>query len=129
MTDQSAKSRLSRAFSIIPKPKSVIASMMRATSRIPFIDDVLAMYYCAVDPNTPRKIRIVIGGTLLYLVMPLDIIPDFLALVGYTDDISALMILLKFVSSHVTDAHREHAKKSLASMRHEPTTAEKEITA
>lgn len=129
MTDQPVKSRLSRAFSILPKPKSVISSMMRATSRIPFIDDVLAMYYCAVDPNTPRKIRIVIGGTLLYLVMPLDIIPDFLALVGYTDDISALMILLKFVSSHVTESHREHAKKSLESMRQEPEATEKAKTA
>jgi uncharacterized membrane protein YkvA (DUF1232 family) len=81
------------------------------------MDDVLAMYYCAVDTNTPRKVRIVIGATLLYLVMPLDFIPDFLAMVGYTDDITALMVLVRLVSSHVTDAHRERARESLASMK------------
>lgn len=97
--------------------------MKRATSRVPFMDDVLAMYYCAVDPATPRKIRVVIGATLLYLVMPLDIVPDLLAIVGYTDDVTALMVLVRLVSSHVTDKHREKAKASLEALRDDPKPA------
>jgi uncharacterized membrane protein YkvA (DUF1232 family) len=81
------------------------------------MDDVLSMYYCASDKKTPSKVRIAIGATLLYLVMPLDIIPDFLAVIGYTDDVTALMVILKLVSSHVTADHRQKATATLASFR------------
>lgn len=111
------KSQIVSFASFLPSAERVAKSMKRATSRIPFMDDVLAMYYCAVDPKTPAKIRIVIGATLLYLVMPIDAIPDFLALVGYTDDITALMVLVKLVSSHVTESHKQKARSRLGSLR------------
>lgn len=113
------KSRIISFAPFLPSAERVAKAMKRATSRIPFMDDVLAMYYCAIDPKTPAKIRLVIGATLLYLVMPIDAIPDFLALVGYTDDITALMVLLKLVSSHVTDAHRQKAQSRLGTLRGE----------
>lgn len=111
------KDRLSGIARLLPKVETITKAMKRATSRIPFVDDVLAMYYCAVDPSTPKKIRIVIGATLLYLVMPLDVIPDFLMLVGYTDDVTALMVAMRLVSSHVTEAHRLKARTRLEAMR------------
>jgi uncharacterized membrane protein YkvA (DUF1232 family) len=83
------------------------------------MDDVLAMYFCAADKKTPSKVRIAIGATLLYLVMPLDVIPDFLAVIGFTDDVTALMVVLKFVSSHVTDDHRTKSAAALSSLRGE----------
>lgn len=113
------KSRIISFASFLPSAEKVSKAMKRATSRIPFMDDVLAMYYCAIDPKTPAKIKLVIRATLLYLVMPIDAIPDFLAVVGYTDDITALMVLLKLVSSHVTDAHRQKAQSRLGSLRGE----------
>lgn len=113
----SIKTRVAQALSLLPRASTVAKAMKRATSRVPFIDDVLAMYYCAVDPATPKKIRVMIGGTLLYLVMPIDLIPDFLVILGYTDDVTALMVMLRLVSSHVTDAHREKAKAALETMR------------
>lgn len=113
------KKRIVSFTSFLPSSERIAKAMKRATSRIPFVDDVLAMYYCAIDPKTPAKIRLVIGATLLYLVMPIDAIPDFLALVGYTDDITALMVLVKLVSSHVTDAHRQKAQGRLGALRGE----------
>ena len=110
------KSRLRSAFGFLPGADTVIRSVKKATSRVPFMDDVLAMYYCAIDPATPGKIRVVIGATLLYLVMPLDFIPDFLVFVGYGDDVTALMVLVKMVSSHVNDGHRKRAKAKLAEL-------------
>lgn len=114
------KSRIASATSLLPSADSVAKAMKRATGRMPFMDDVLAMYYCAADKKTPSKVRIGIGATLLYLVLPLDVIPDFLAVIGYTDDVTALMVVLKLVSSHVTDDHRQKAAASLASLRGEP---------
>jgi uncharacterized membrane protein YkvA (DUF1232 family) len=113
------KKRLASFVSFIPSAERIAKAMKRATSRIPFMDDVLALYYCAIDPKTPAKIRIVIGATLLYLVMPLDIIPDFLAIIGYTDDITALMIVIKLVSSHVTQVHKDRARDRLGLLRSE----------
>ncbi|MBY3433123.1 DUF1232 domain-containing protein [Rhizobium laguerreae] len=60
-----------------------------------------------------------IGAILLYLVMPLDVIPAFLAVIGYTGDVTVLMVVLKFVSSHVTDDHRQQASAAMASLRGE----------
>jgi uncharacterized membrane protein YkvA (DUF1232 family) len=117
--DSKFRSRIVSATSLLPSAEMIAKAMRRATSRIPFVDDVLSMYYCAIDPKTPAKIRIVIAATLLYLVMPLDIIPDFLALIGYTDDATALMVLVKLVSSQVTHAHRQKAKVRLSSIRGE----------
>lgn len=113
------KNRIASATSLLPSPDRVVKAMKRATSRIPFMDDVLAMYYCAADKKTPSKVRIAIGATLLYLVMPLDVIPDFLAVIGYTDDVTALMVVLKLVSSQVTADHRQKAAAALASLRGE----------
>ncbi|MDW9478726.1 DUF1232 domain-containing protein [Sinorhizobium meliloti] len=107
------RSRITSSAALLPSAERVARTIKRATSRIPFIDDVLAMYYCAIDPKTPVKVRVVIGATLLYLVMPVDAIPDFLAMVGYSDDITALMVLVKLVSAHVTDTHRQKAQSRL----------------
>lgn len=114
--------RVSKVLSLLPKPTTVLRAMKKASSRVPFMDDVLAMYYCAVDPATPKKVRVMIGGTLLYLVMPLDMIPDFLMMLGYTDDVTALMVLARLVSSHVTDSHREKARAVINGLRDEPAS-------
>lgn len=113
------KSRIASATSLLPSADRVAKAMKRATSRIPFMDDVLAMYYCAADKKTPSKVRIAIGATILYLVMPLDVIPDFLAVIGFTDDVTALMVVLKLVSSHVNDDHRKKSASALSSLRGE----------
>ncbi|QMU28468.1 YkvA family protein [Adhaeribacter radiodurans] len=41
-------------------------------------------------------------ATLLYLVMPLDIIPDFLPLIGYTDDLSVIAWFVTTFQSEIT---------------------------
>lgn len=122
------KSRIISMVSLLPSTKTVVRAMKRATSRIPFIDDVLAMYYCAIDPKTPTKIRIVIGAALLYLVSPFDIIPDFLPIIGYADDVTTLMAAFRLVSSHVTDAHRQKARSRLDEMQDAPQAEKEQAT-
>ncbi|HUD50744.1 YkvA family protein, partial [Parvibaculum sp.] len=45
--------------------------------------------------------------------LPTDIIPDFIAGLGFTDDASVLMAAIGLVSSHLKPAHREAARKAL----------------
>lgn len=82
-------------------------------SRIPFSEDVAAAYYCALDPQTPSKVRGILLAALAYFILPLDTIPDFLVGFGLTDDITVLTVAFTAISGHITDAHRAAAKKAL----------------
>ncbi|MEM9278237.1 MAG: YkvA family protein [Pseudomonadota bacterium] len=81
--------------------------------RIPFMDDVVAAYYCALDPETPTKVRGTLFAALAYFVLPVDSIPDFLAGFGLTDDITVLTVALSIVSGHLKESHREAARRFL----------------
>lgn len=69
--------------------------LMETAARIPFIDEVAAAYYCALDPQTPHKVRGILLAALAYFILPLDVIPDFLIGFGLTDDITVLMAALQ----------------------------------
>jgi uncharacterized membrane protein YkvA (DUF1232 family) len=58
----------------------------RVARRLPFAEELLAAYFCAVDRRTPLHVKAVLMGALAYFVMPTDLIPDFVAGLGYTDD-------------------------------------------
>jgi len=81
--------------------------------RIPFAEDVAAAYFCATDSKTPLKVRGTLFAALAYFILPLDTIPDILAFIGMGDDIAVLTAAITLVSSHITDEHREKARKSL----------------
>ncbi len=77
------------------------------------MDEVIAGYFCALDPNTPMKVRGVLLAALAYFVLPLDSIPDFLLGFGFTDDVAVLTAALAAIRSHITPAHREAARSAL----------------
>lgn len=90
-------------------------TLKRAARYIPFAEDVVAGYYCAIDRSTPARVRTILLGALAYFVMPVDVIPDFLAGVGFTDDATILLSALTAVRAHIRPAHREAARRALAS--------------
>ena len=86
----------------------------KTAGRVPFMDEVVASYYCAMDPATPAKVRGTLIAALAYFVLPLDSIPDFLLGFGLTDDIAVLTAAMSMVSGHLKDSHREAARKFLS---------------
>ncbi|MGF1610789.1 MAG: YkvA family protein [Kiloniellales bacterium] len=82
--------------------------------RVPFLDEALAAYYCARDRETPTRVKAVLMGALAYFVVPTDIIPDFVAWVGFTDDAAVLAIAIQAVAPHIKPRHRERARQMLA---------------
>lgn len=58
--------------------------------------------------------RAVLLGALVYFILPFDAIPDFIAGIGYSNDITVLIAAIAPVRSHITPAHRQAAKKALA---------------
>lgn len=80
---------------------------------IPFAEDALAAYYCAFDRETPLYARATLWGALAYFVLPFDAIPDYLPIVGFADDATALATALRMMASHMKPEHREAAKRAL----------------
>lgn len=89
-------------------------TLRRAMRQIPFAEDVVAAYYCALDPQTPFRVRGILLAALAYFVLPFDAIPDILAGIGFTDDVAVLMAAFAAVRSHITPAHRAAAHAALA---------------
>jgi uncharacterized membrane protein YkvA (DUF1232 family) len=86
----------------------------RGAARLPFLPDLVAAYFCALDQKTPLRVRGTLLAALAYFVLPADVVPDFLPALGFTDDAAVLLTALGLVSSHVTDEHREKAREALA---------------
>jgi uncharacterized membrane protein YkvA (DUF1232 family) len=91
-------------------------------ARIPFAADVLAAWYCATDTNTPLKVKATLFGALAYFILPVDIVPDVILGLGFTDDLAVLMTALTLVKNHVTQNHRDKASATINQLQ-QPTTS------
>lgn len=85
----------------------------RAARHIPFMEDVAAGYFAALDRNTPARVRGTLLAALAYFVMPIDMIPDFIVGFGFTDDLAVLTAAMAAIRGHIKPAHIEAARKAL----------------
>lgn len=86
----------------------------RAARHIPFMEDLVAAYYCALDRNTPLRAKGILLAALGYFVLPADAIPDIVFGLGFTDDIAVLTAAIAAVRAHITPAHKQAAREALA---------------
>ena len=49
--------------------------------------DVLALWIAARDPRTPVAAKVVAGAVAAYALSPIDLVPDFIPVLGYLDDL------------------------------------------
>ena len=90
------------------------ATLKKAIRQMPFGEDVVAAYFCAFDPTTPAKAKGILLAALAYFVMPADLVPDFIAVVGFSDDLAVLTAAIATVRSNMKPEHYELARKALA---------------
>lgn len=93
--------------------RKLIPKLLRVAGRIPFADDLASSYYCAIDPDTPLKVKMVLFAALGYFVLPVDAIPDVVTGLGFTDDATVLATALGIVGAHITEPHRIAARRLL----------------
>ncbi|MCK0198418.1 YkvA family protein [Ancylobacter sp. 6x-1] len=91
--------------------------MAAHATHIPFAADITAAYYCALDKDTPFRVRAALFGALAYFILPIDSVPDFLPFVGFTDDAAVLATALNLLAGHIAPRHREAAEAALARLR------------
>lgn len=93
--------------------------LLRLAALLPFAEDLLTAHYCALDRLTPPHVKAVLVGAIAYFILPDDVIPDWIPMIGYTDDAAVLAAAIKLVTAHITPHHREAARRTLARMREE----------
>lgn len=70
----------------------------RLRDALRLIPDVVRLIRAlAADPTLPRAVRWRLGALLAYLVVPIDLVPDFIPLVGYADDAVIVAVGLRWV--------------------------------
>ena len=68
------------------------------------------LYYVAQSDSCPMKVKAGIIGALGYLISPLDLVPDFIPVVGYSDDALAIAFALAAAQMYITDEVKQKAK-------------------
>jgi uncharacterized membrane protein YkvA (DUF1232 family) len=66
-----------------------------------------------LDADTPAPAKLTVLAALAYLLLPLDLIPDFIPAAGFSDDMVAMTALLGICGRHRTDAIRQRAQRRL----------------
>ena len=93
--------------------KSFWDKVRQTAGRVPFVDQAVAVWFCARDPATPFRVKAILMGALAYFVLPFDVVPDLLAGLGYADDLAVLTAAVRAVLPHITEEHRAKARAAL----------------
>ena len=86
-------------------------------AQLPFLEDLLAAYYCALDHQTPFQVKATLVAAIAYFVLPFDVIPDMLPIIGFTDDAAVLAAAIRMVAGAITPEHRQIAREKLQEFR------------
>jgi uncharacterized membrane protein YkvA (DUF1232 family) len=80
--------------------------------------DSYALYLAARDPRVPWYAKLLAAVVVAYAVSPIDLIPDFIPVIGLLDDMIivplGLALALKMIPREVMEEHRREAKGRLA---------------
>lgn len=71
----------------------------------------LQLFYLLQSQEVPVKAKTLIVGALGYLILPTDLVPDFIPALGFTDDLTALMLALRTLNKYLTPEINAHAKQ------------------
>jgi uncharacterized membrane protein YkvA (DUF1232 family) len=76
--------------------------------------DAIALWFAARDPRTPLGVRVLLWLVVLYALSPIDLIPDFIPVLGYLDEAlllpAAIWLAMRLVPAPVLEDGRRHAQ-------------------
>lgn len=95
--------------SFFDKVKSTIKS-----AGLKLIYQALLLFYVTENPNCPMKIKAAIFAALGYFISPIDVIPDFTPIVGYSDDAGAIALAIGLAQLYIDDEVKRKARNKIA---------------
>ncbi|MBK6681697.1 MAG: DUF1232 domain-containing protein [Ignavibacteriales bacterium] len=63
-------------------------------SKVKFLRPLFALYFAAMDPQTPKWAKALIIGVIGYVILPIDLIPDMVPIAGLSDDLIAVTFMI-----------------------------------
>lgn len=91
--------------------KKVTKAARKAGIKVVYL--ALLLYYVLKSPDVKSADKGKIWGALGYFILPVDLIPDFIPIAGYTDDLAALLWAFYAVARNVTPKIEAKAKSKL----------------
>ena len=86
--------------------------------------DMVALWFCSRHPRTPLVAKALVMGLVVYAFSPIDLIPDFIPVLGLLDDLLILPVgtwlVLQMVPADVMAECQEQATRGLAERRPKP---------
>lgn len=80
--------------------------------------DAMALYLAARDPRVPWYAKAVAAGVAAYALSPIDLIPDFIPVLGYLDDLVlvplGIALAVRLIPPALFEEHREQAAARIA---------------
>lgn len=73
----------------------------------------LILYYAATKSSTPLQVKLFIFGALGYFILPVDVLPDLIAGLGYTDDVAVILGVIKACHPYIDDECRMKASSKV----------------
>ena len=83
---------------------------------IGLIYKALQLYYAAQNPACPTKVKAGIYAALGYFILPLDIIPDFTPVIGYSDDLFAMGSALMMAQMYIDESVKQQSKDRIQAL-------------
>ena len=81
--------------------------------------ETYALYYACQDSRVPWYVKLLATCTIAYALSPIDLIPDFIPVLGLLDDLIILplviMLLIKLIPPEIMDDCRRQAEATVAS--------------
>lgn len=98
-----------------------MALRLKRRRGISFKQEIILLYFGCRDPRTPLYARLPAIISMIYLISPFDLIPDFIPFAGYLDDLVIVPLLLhlsfRMLSPEVREASRLKAIRCAVGVR------------
>jgi len=78
----------------------------------------MVVYFAARDPRTPLSVRLLALAVAAYALSPIDLIPDFIPVLGYLDDLIivplGILLVIRLTPPVVREASRARSREAVA---------------
>jgi len=73
----------------------------------------LLLQYMMKSDDVPLKAKLILSAALGYFILPIDFIPDIAPLLGFTDDLGVLLLIIRQMAVYITPEIRKNARTHL----------------
>ena len=103
----------------MPKEHNLLKRLKQRAAELK--SETYSVYLASKDPGVPWYARVMVGALIAYALSPIDLIPDFIPVIGYLDDLiivpGGILLALKMIPPKVMQECRLRAKNEVLSGR------------